>query len=71
MDLINWIGIAVAVVIVVVGIIVYTWLRRKFENMNGFEGIVVERGKRARRKDFDWLKLKEEEFQKEVEEKQN
>jgi len=44
------------VVILILGISIFLAYRRKFKKMDGFEGIVTERGKRSRRQDFDWSK---------------
>lgn len=56
MTLSNWIGIVIMAVIVITGIIIYCYFRRKFEKMDGFEGFVTERGKRPRREDYNWEK---------------
>lgn len=52
MTLSNWIGIGVTAIILIVGFSLYIHFRRKFKKMDGFEGIVVERGERPRRADF-------------------
>ena len=54
MDSLSWLGIAIGAVILFGGIFLYIWFRRKFERMDGFEGIVSERSKHPRRPDFDW-----------------
>ena len=55
MSLINWIGIALMAVILVAGLLLWRGLRRRFERMDGFEGVITERGKPPRRvKDIDW-----------------
>lgn len=56
MDLSNWISIAVAAGIFIVGIAVFGWCRRKFKRINGFKGIISERGKRRHSADYDWNK---------------
>ena len=53
MTLTNWIGIALAAAILTTGILLYRYFHNKFKDMDGFEGIVTERGKR-RRVDFNW-----------------
>ena len=54
MTLSNWIGIIIMVAILITGISVYFRFKRKFEKMDGFEGIITERGKHPRRVDkFD------------------
>jgi len=54
MDLSNWAEIAVGIAILTVGILLLIYFRRKFRRLNGFEGIVTERGKLVRRTDPDW-----------------
>ena len=56
MSLNSWIGIVVLVVIIVAGTLTYRYVRRKFERMEGFKGILTERGKRPPRSDYDWEK---------------
>ena len=56
MNTINWLLVALGAIIIVTGILLYRWFRRKFVKMDGFEGFVEERGSFPRRKDFDWVK---------------
>ena len=66
MTLSNWIGIAVAVVIVIIGTALLVHFRKKFKSMDGFEGVITERGKRPRREDFNWMREEEKSFKKEL-----
>ena len=65
MTFINWLGIALGVVILIAGISLYIHFRRKFERTDGFEGFVTERRKRPRRADFDWEQVETEHMVKE------
>ena len=56
MTLSNWIGLAIMAAIIIIGLSAYLYFRRKFVKMDGFEGIIAERGKAPRRADFDWAK---------------
>ena len=55
MSLSNWLGIALMAVILIVGISLYLYYRHKFRNLEGFEGIITERGKPLRRIDPNWI----------------
>jgi hypothetical protein len=54
MTLSNWIGLAVVAVILIVSISLLIHYKRKFKRMDGFEGIVTERGEDKSRASFDW-----------------
>jgi len=56
MSLTSWIGIAILIVLIVAGTLTYRYVRRKFIRMDGFKGIITERGKRPPRSGHDWDK---------------
>ena len=55
MALSNWIELAIMVAITIAGILLRRYLKRKLYRMDGFEGIITERGKPPRRNRQDFL----------------
>ena len=53
MTLSNWIELALLAVIIAAGSVLYVYFKRKLYDMDGFEGIVIERGKSPRRLKLD------------------
>ena len=64
----NWLFLAIGIAFLIIGVFIYRAFRRKFEKMDGFEGIINERNRRPRREDFDWSKAELERLEKEIEE---
>ena len=52
MSLVNWIGIGITAVIVAGGIVFFVRIKRKFRDLDAFEGIITQKG--PRRGDHDW-----------------
>ena len=53
MTLSNWLGLALLAVIITVGLLLYFYYKRKFIALEGFEGIIIERGASPRRLRMD------------------
>lgn len=54
MTLTNWIGIALGAVIIIIGSVLLVYFRRKFKNLEGFEGIITEADGSEVRNHLDW-----------------
>ena len=53
MTLSNWIELAILLVISLAGGIIWRYFRRKLHSHNGFEGVIVTRGRHSPRKKMD------------------
>ena len=71
MTLINWLGLALTAVILAVSIALHFYYRRKFSKLDGFGGIVNERGETPRRADFNWEKAEAIRLEKEAKASEN
>jgi uncharacterized membrane-anchored protein YhcB (DUF1043 family) len=53
MDLVNWLELAALLLGITAGLILWRVCRAKLKREGGVEGIVIERGKPARRRQLD------------------
>lgn len=53
MDTANWVELAVLLVIIAAGLLLWRAAKKRLDREGGVEGIVTERGKPARRKQMD------------------
>jgi len=56
MTSINWIGIGIMAAIIIAGSIFFVIIRKKFRELDGFQGVVTQKG--PRRKEHEWVEDK-------------